>query len=70
MVGPAPCCELDVVKTWAASAFQPLTVNPGRSALVAVHLLMTNCNGSLGGFVGIDHLDANYTVLVFPIRRL
>lgn len=65
--GRAPCCEIDAAATWSAREFHPILLAPGHHAMVAVHLVMSNCesNGG-GGYEIIDAIKIRYSVLGFP----
>jgi hypothetical protein len=68
MSGPEPCCSLNGQATWAGSGFQAVTIAPGATTYVAVHVLMTNCHLMAGSssFVEIRALIVDYAVLGFP----
>jgi hypothetical protein len=67
MVGPGPCCELNDAATWSAPDFRSIQVNPKGWGVIALHLLMSNCedNGP-GGYEIIDTIKVDYSVLGFP----
>jgi hypothetical protein len=65
-VGRFPCCEIDPAATWSAHDFRPISVAPGHHAVVAVHMVMGNCEYNNGGFEIIDSIKVHYTVLGFP----
>jgi hypothetical protein len=68
-VDPGSCCEINDPATWAASShdFRPIHVDPGRQGVIAVHLLMSNCEDTgAGGFLIFDSIKVDYTVLGFP----
>jgi len=68
MSTPGDCCDLNSQATWSASGFQPVTVAPGATTYLAVHVLMTNCQlNSIPGRVEIlTALIVDYSVLGFP----
>jgi hypothetical protein len=67
VVGPAPCCELNQTATWSAPDFHWIQLAPYGQGVVAVHLLMSNCeNGGAGGYWIVDHIKVDYIVLGFP----
>jgi hypothetical protein len=61
------CCRYDDPAPWAASGFQPLVVEPGKQAVVILHILLSNCefNGG-GGSVGFEGIRVHYSVLGMP----
>jgi hypothetical protein len=68
MSGPAQCCVLNSQATWSGSGFQPVTVAPGATTYVAVHVLMTNCqlNSVPGRVETVTAFMVDYSVLGFP----
>jgi hypothetical protein len=67
VVGPAPCCQLNEVATWSAHEFRPIQVNPGEEGVIAMHLLMSNCEHSpSAGYLTIESIKVDYSLLGFP----
>ena len=68
MSAPEKCCDLNSQATWSASGFRPVTVAPGATTYVAVHVLMTNCQLNRGSerIESIKALTVDYSVLGFP----
>lgn len=65
--GAAPCCQLNAAATWSAQDFRSIQVNPGEERVVALHLLMSNCEDSGSGiYTIIDSIKVHYNVLGFP----
>jgi hypothetical protein len=61
-------CQLNEAATWIGGGFRPIQVNPGKEGVVAVHLLMSDCedNGPGGAYQIIDSIQVHYEVLGFP----
>jgi len=67
IVGPAPCCQLNEAATWSARDFRSFQIDPGQRGVVAMHLLMSNCeNNSPGMYMTINWITVHYSVLGFP----
>ena len=64
MSAPEKCCDLNSQATWSASGFRPVTVAPGATTYVAVHVLMTNCQLNRGSerIESIKALTVDYSV--------
>ena len=62
--GPSPCCIVDEVATWNAAGFPPEQVDPGGEAVIAVRLMMGNCEFTRPGSVGeLESVAIDYDVL-------
>jgi hypothetical protein len=61
------CCQLDEAATWSARDFRSIQVNPNEEGIIALHLLMSNCedNGP-GAYMIIDSIKVQYSVLGVP----
>lgn len=66
LVSPGQCCQLDESATWSAHGFRPMYIDPGRQGVVALHILISNCEfNSPGQYVGLASITVDYTVLGF-----
>jgi hypothetical protein len=81
ITGPPPCsqeavdrgtaslgsCQLNQTATWRGGEFRPIQVSPRQQGLVAIHLLIGNCeNNGSGGYEIIDSVQVHYNELGFP----
>jgi hypothetical protein len=81
VAGPPPClleavergaallrsCQLNEAATWSGGDFRPIEVSPGKEGVVALRMLMSNCEDTgPGGYLIIDSIQVHYSVLGFP----
>ncbi len=66
LANPGQCCELNESATWSARDFRPIYIAPGDEGVVAVHILMSNCEyNSSGQYTAIEYIRVAYVVLGF-----
>lgn len=65
LANPGRCCELNESKTWSARDFHPIYVDPGHEGVVALHILMTNCEYNGAQISGLAPINVAYSVLGF-----
>ncbi|HWO46335.1 MAG TPA: hypothetical protein VNO87_12285 [Methylomirabilota bacterium] len=65
LANPGRCCELNESATWSARDFRPIYVDPGHEGVVALHILMTNCEYNGQQISGLARINVAYSVLGF-----
>ena len=65
LANPGRCCELNESATWSAHDFRPIYVDPGHEGVVALHILMTNCEYNGAQISGLARINVAYSVLGF-----
>ena len=65
LANPGRCCELNESATWSAHDFRPIYVDPGHEGVVALHILMTNCEYNGAQIGGLARINVAYAVLGF-----
>jgi hypothetical protein len=65
LANPGQCCELNESATWSAHDFRPIYVDPGHEGVVALHILMSNCEYNGQQISGLARINVAYSVLGF-----
>ena len=65
LASPGRCCELNESKTWSARDFRPIYVDPGHEGVVALHIVMTNCEYNSPQISSLARINVAYAVLGF-----
>jgi len=65
LANPGRCCELNESATWSARDFRPIYVDPGHEGVVALHILMSNCEYNSPQISSLAPINVAYSVLGF-----